>query len=474
MRVLLFAMPDTADALETACRLPNLAIATLAGSLKDHDVHILDLVLKKPAVREAVREAILTYKPQVIGLSAMTFQFNTLLKIAEFIRFNFPDIYIVAGGYHATLMYKEITENNQELPLDFLVRGEGELTFPELVEELEKASPNFGSIKGLSFRSQNGWTHNPPRDLINIEDLPLPNRNCRLDSAFHYFNTSMDVIESSRGCPNNCKFCCITHMYGHTFRPFPIDRIVQDLKNIKANGHQSAFFIDDNITHSIDHFKSVCQAIIDNNLNDMHYMTQVTAAGMANNPDLVDLMDRANFRVIFVGFESMDPKVLRSVKKPTSPEINRKAAAILRKHNMAIIAGSIVGFADDTKESIKKQLQQIRSLIPDIIYVQYLTPYPKTALRDEMLEAGLVVNKDDFTKYTGFSAVVKTKHLSREQLYKTKKIECFKNYYDWQLIKNNYFLRNHFIDYLSHEIKTYFMILRNIITLKQRKNKIDI
>ncbi len=62
---------------------------------------------------------------------------------------------------------------------------------------------------------------------------------------------------------------------------------------------------------------------------------------------------------------------------------------------MAIIAGTIVGFANDTRESIRKMLQQIRSLLPDAIYVQYITPYPKTKLREEMLAAGLVVNKDD-------------------------------------------------------------------------------
>lgn len=474
MRILLFAMPNTADILETACRLPNLAIASLAGSLNNHDVHILDLILKKPAVKKAITDAVDTYNPQVIGLSAMTFQFDTLLKVAGYIRSINPEIQIAAGGYHATLMYKEITENGAGHPLDFLIRGEGEVTFRELINELEKSSPDFQSINGLSFRSGDAWTHNSPRDLLDIAKLPLPNRSCRLDKSFHFLKFSMDAIETSRGCPNNCKFCCITHMYGHSFRPFPITRVVEDLKNIKANGTKSVFIIDDNITHSIDHFKSVCRAIIDNNLNDMRYMTQVTAAGMANNPDLVKLMDKANFRIIFVGFESMDPNVLRSVKKPTSPKINREAAAILRKHNMAIIAGTIVGFPDDTKKSIGKQLQQIRSLTPDTIYVQYLTPYPKTVLRDEMLEAGLVVNKDDFSKYTGFSCVVKTKYLSREELYKAKKIECLKPYFNWRMIKNNYFLRNHLMDFLSHELKTIFMLLFNIITLKQKKNESDL
>jgi radical SAM superfamily enzyme YgiQ (UPF0313 family) len=474
MRIVLFAMPDTSDVLETACRLPNLALTSLAGSLKTHNVHVLDLVLKKPAVKKAINDTIKTCNPQVIGLSAMTFQFDTLLRIAAYIKANNPAIKIVIGGYHATLMYKEISEESTELPVDFIVRGEGEITFAALIEELEKAAPNFQSINGLSYRSNDSWTHNPKRELLDITKLPLPDRSCRLDHSFNYIDNSMDVIETSRGCPNNCKFCCITHMYGHSFRPFPLERVITDLKSIQANGTQSVFIIDDNITHSIDHFKSICNAIIDNNLNDMHYMTQVTAAGMANNPDLVELMDKANFRVIFVGFESMDPDVLRAMKKPTSPKINHQAAAILRKHNMAIIAGTIVGFPNDTKESIRKQLQQIRSLVPDSIYVQYITPYPKTVLREEMLAADLVVNKHDFSQYNGFSCVVKTKHLSQEELYKAKKLECLKPYLNLKMIWNNYFLRNCFKAFVIHELKTVGMLFFNILTLKQRKNDIDI
>ena len=467
-------MPDTSDILETACRLPNLALTSLAASVKKHDVHILDLILKKPAVKKSIDDTISRYDPEIIGLSAMTFQFDTLLRIASYIKANYPAIKIVIGGYHATLMYKEITESNTELPIDFIVRGEGEITFAALIDELEQSSPDFHSINGLSYRSQGSWIHNPKRDLTDITKLPLPDRNSRLDDSFNILNQSMDVIETSRGCPNNCKFCCITHMYGHSFRPFPLERVIADLKNIKANGTRSVFIIDDNITHSIDHFKNLCNAIIDNNLNDLSYMTQVTAAGMANNPDLVALMDKANFRIIFVGFESMDPDVLRAIKKPTSPKINQQAAAILRKHNMAIIAGTIVGFANDTKESIRKQLQQIRSLVPDSIYVQYITPYPKTVLREEMLADDLVVNKDDFSQYNGFSCVVRTKHLSQEELYKAKKIECLKPYFNLKMIWKNHFLRNYFWDFVIHESKTIFMLIVNILTLKQRRSDIDI
>ena len=125
MRILLVAMPDTTEVIDFFARLPNLAIVSLAGNLPGHQVQVLDLVLFKPHIRNPLQEALASLRPQVVGLSAMTFQFDTLLRVARFIRSFDPAIKIAAGGYHASLMATELTEAVEELPLDFLIRGEG-------------------------------------------------------------------------------------------------------------------------------------------------------------------------------------------------------------------------------------------------------------------------------------------------------------------------------------------------------------
>src|SRR4030066_226367 len=178
----------------------------------------------------------------------------------------------------------------------------------------------------------------------------------------------MDVAETSRGCPNNCKFCSITQMYGHTFRRFSVARIISDLKAIRDQGFKAVFFVDDNITYDIDHFRQVCQAIVQHQLDDLCYLTQVSAAGIAQHPELVADMDRANFRITFVGFEAMDPDALKGMKKPTNPELNRRAAALLRRHRIAIIAGCIFGYPEDTREGVINTWQMIADLQPDLIY----------------------------------------------------------------------------------------------------------
>jgi len=262
-------MPDTAEFVDFITRLPNLAIISLAGNLPGHEVRVLDLVLCKPHFEAALRQALVSLRPQMVGLSAMTFQFDTLLRVARFIRAFDPTIQLVAGGYHVSLMARELTADGEELPLDFLVRIEGETTFRELVTELEKPAPDLGAILGLSYRQGQEWVHNPNRPLLELDTLSLPRRQARLANGFYFLDMPMDVAETSRGCPYNCKFCSITQMYGHTFRRFTVERIISDLKAIRDQGFKAVFFVDDNITYDIDHFRRVCQAIVQHQLNDL-------------------------------------------------------------------------------------------------------------------------------------------------------------------------------------------------------------
>lgn len=460
MKILFMSMPDTVDFLNLVTKIPNLATVSLAGSVEGHEVAVLDLVTVKPHVRKAVTETLQDFRPNVVALSAMTFQFDTLLRIAELVRATAPEAKIIAGGYHVSLMAEDLTAEGKDLPLDFIIRGEGELTFREFVDALASGSNDFSGIQGLSYRHGKTFVHNPKRELADLSALPLPNRAARLKSDFHFYGLPMDVAETSRGCPYNCKFCSITHMYGHTFRPFPLARVVEDLQRIKAAGYKMVFFVDDNLTYDMQHFKAVCDAIVENNLNDLEYMIQASAVGIANNPWIVEHMDRANFRIVFVGFESMDPAALKDVKKPSSPEINIKAAKLLREKNMSIVVGGIIGFPEDTEETIKRQVEMLRSLGGDSLYLQHLTPYPKTKIRQELLDMDLVVNKEGYSNYTGFACNIRTKHLTHKELKRAKRKAISNPIGVLRYFRpRNYLLRRHPLFHIALGIKLLFQII---------------
>jgi anaerobic magnesium-protoporphyrin IX monomethyl ester cyclase len=445
VRILLASMPGCVDFIDAHVKLPNLAIASIAGSLPDHEVALMDMVMLKPKVKKPFMDFLAEFKPHLVGLSAMTFQFSSLLRVAKLVKEYDPSIKIVAGGYHATLMHEEIDRNELSRNLDFLVRGEGEESMAELVAQLETPNADFSGVLGISYRNENGsWNHNGPRDLRNLSTLPLPQRNARITKGYHFMGMPMDVVETSRGCPFNCKFCSITHMYGHTFRAFPLDRVIADISKASLLGAKSIFFIDDNLTYDVEHFKALCQAIVDNGLNNILFMTQVSAIGIAKHPDLVEYMDKANFRIVFVGFESMDPDFLKKMNKPTNPDINMTAARLLKNHNMGVIVGSIVGYPDDDEESVKRSIWLTKQLKGDALYLQYLTPYPKTRIRDELQSLGLITNEDNFDQYTGMECNIRTKHLSRDDLQRCKRVSMLRS--EGQVaatgMLNNFFVKN--------------------------------
>jgi len=467
-------MPDTADVIDHFGKLPNLGLVNLAGNLPGHEVKVLDLVLYKPRIRGVLERVLADLQPELVGLSAMTFQFNTLLKVARFLRDRDPALKLAAGGYHATLMARELTAGKGYLPLDFLIRGEGEATFRELVDELENRQPDLARIAGLSYRRGETWGHNPDRPLLDLATLPLPRREARWDQKFSFFDQIIDVVETSRGCPYDCKFCSITGMYGRTFRPFPLERVLADLKAVRSRGASAVFLADDNLTFDIGHFRKLCRAIVEHGLNGLRYTTQAAAVGLARHPELVAEMKQANFWMVFVGFESMSAANLQGVHKPTSPEINRRAAALLRQHDMGLIAGVIFGYPEDTRASIKRDYRLMKQMRPDLIYSQYLTPYPQTRLRREMLAAGLVANIDDFRTYDGFHCNIRTRALSQAALYQSLKRESLKSYFDPTLYVRNFFLRHNPVAFFRAIGRALLSILFMVLRGRQPAQKWDI
>ncbi len=310
--------------------------------------------------------------------------------------------------------------------------------------------------------AKNNLLSHPDRPLLDLGSLPLPDRKSRLTRGFSILGMPGDVAETTRGCPNKCKFCSITRMYGNSFRKFPIERVLRDLRSIRDAGTKAVFFADDNISWDATHFRQVCQAISRNGLNDLTYVTQLSALSIAENPEIVADMERANFRVAFVGFESMLPEALKGMKKPANPEINRQAAALLRRHHIAIFAGFIVGYPEDTRESVKKQFELIRQLKPDAIYASIMTPLPKTVLRQEMLEAGLVTNPDDYRRYDGFSANIRTNHLSQRELERTQKIEALRFCFYPSVVFNNTLLKDYMWEYLGDALKVITGAIRDL------------
>jgi anaerobic magnesium-protoporphyrin IX monomethyl ester cyclase len=427
MNILLFSMPDSFEHMPTiAIRMPNGALTSLAGNVDPHHrVAAADLVLVQDRVRETVERLLAEHEPDVVGLSIMTFQRKTALKIVDLVRTRRPQARVVVGGYDPSLAAEAYTAD-PDGGIDFIVRGEGEITFRELLRALE-AQRGFDHIAGLSYRSGDGFRHNPARGVSGLDDGEIrpPRRDARVLDGYTLMGRQVDVIETSRGCTFDCSFCSIIEMRGRNFFTYSFERILADIRDARDRGTRALFIVDDNITLNVRRFEALCRAIIDAGLNDIEYMVQGMTSAIANHGEqLAPLMREAGFRYVFLGIENIleeDLQFLRAESKNREREHGRKtgnatlkAIDYLHRNKMLVVGGLIVGSPNDTRASIEANLEFAKKYV-DWPYIQHPTPYPGTPMTKDFRDRGLVIN-ERLEEYDGTTAVVRTEHLSADEV----------------------------------------------------------
>ena len=426
MNVLLLSMPDSFEHMPSvAIRMPNGALSSIAGNLDPHHrVAVADLVLVQKRVRETVERLVGEIRPDVVGLSVMTFQRKTAQKIIVLVRALAPRVRVAVGGYDPSLAPEAYAGDGEEAA-DFVVRGEGEIPFREILRALESGC-GFDGIAGLSYRAGEGFRRNADRPVTRLDtgQIRLPNRGARVLSGYTMLGRPVDVIETSRGCTFDCSFCSIIAMRGRNFHTYSFDRVLDDIRDAKRHGARSLFIVDDNITLDVRRFEALCRAIIEAGLNDADYTVQAMTSSIANAGEtLAPLMRQAGFRYVFLGIENVlegDLRFLRATAKNVKREKGKNAGnataqaiEVLHRNGMYVVGGLIVGNPDDTRESIEANLE-FASRYVDWPYIQHPTPYPRTPMTHELVERGLVLHSR-LEEYDGTTAVVRTEHLSAEE-----------------------------------------------------------
>jgi len=426
MRILLLSMPDSSEHTPAiAIRMPNGGLTSLAGNLDPHhEVAVADLVLAQDRVRPVVEQLVQEREPELVGLSVMTFQRSTARRVISLVKSVRPGARIVVGGYDPSLAPEAWTDD--AIGVDAIVRGEGDVTFRELVRALDAGSPP-APIAGVWVRTGASWQRNPPRPVARLDsgDIRPPNRAARVLHGYTMLGRRADVVETSRGCTFDCSFCSIIEMRGRNFHRFPLERVIADIADARARGARAIFIVDDNVTLDLPRFEAICRAIVDAGLNDVDYLVQAMTAAIAAGGDrLARLMRRAGFRYVFLGIENILDEDLAFLKAgaknrrrgagPSSGSAARDAIELLHRYGMFVVGGLIVGNPDDTRESIESNLSFARKYV-DWPYIQHPTPYPGTPMTRDFAERRLIVNLR-VDEYDGTTAVTRSRALDPAEI----------------------------------------------------------
>ena len=420
MKVVLISMPDVVPLVihESAVHTPSHGIACIGGNIdSEHDVYLIDLVRKRRSIRKYLTRTLNRIQPDLVGLSAMAWQYDTCVKVARLVRSLCPQAKIVLGGYHATLMAEEIAVSPEAEVIDFIVRGEGEEACRRLVNALA-GKDRFEAILSLSYKSNGKFVHNERSAPLDLSLLKPPIRDKRrLTWGYHMMYSRIELLETSRGCTRTCNFCSMKHMYGRTFRAFPIERVLADLDEIYYTCRTRwVFVIDDNMVLDPDRVIRLCDAIIARKYRNLHLIVQADCVSMSRNPEMVRKLAQAGFRIVFLGIENASQKNLIAAHKGDIVSASEEAVALCHRYGIMVIAGMIFGFPEDDEQAIIDNYQFLNTVEADANICQILTPYLKTGMREDLIKKGLVVNQTDYKKYNGQWANVRTHHLTADRL----------------------------------------------------------
>jgi radical SAM superfamily enzyme YgiQ (UPF0313 family) len=422
MNVLLLSMPDSFEHMPAlAIRMPNGALASLAGNVDPHHrVAAADLVLVQGRVRETVERLVREQAPDVVGLSVMTFQRRTAKRVVELVRGLRPGVRVVVGGYDPSLAPSAWSDGSA----DFVVRGEGELTFRELLRALESGA-GFAGIPGLRYRDGDAYRENPARPVSRLDsgEIRLPDRAARVLGGYTLMGRPVDVVETSRGCTFDCSFCSIIEMRGRNFHSYDFARVLADIRDAREHGARAVFVVDDNITLDVRRFEALCRAIVEAGLDDLEYLVQAMTSSLAAAGDtLAPLMRRAGFRYVFLGIENvldedlafLHARAKNKERGAGTGNATLRAVEAVRRNGMYVVGGLIVGSPTDTREAIEANLAFARRHV-DWPYIQHPTPYPGTPMTRE-LRARNLVTEERLETYDGTTAVVRSEHLPAEEI----------------------------------------------------------
>jgi anaerobic magnesium-protoporphyrin IX monomethyl ester cyclase len=405
--------------LDAIIKGPPLNLISIAAMVPEHEARLFDFKIHK--YNEKKFRSLLN-QSDIVALTSMTPQISHAFEVAEMAKD--LDCTTIIGGYHPTLAPEYVAKHHA---IDYTVRGEGEHTFRELIDYLDenKVNKSIREIDGLSYKNEEGKVlHNKDRKLeSNLDNFPMPRRDLLEDKKYIYLGARVAQLETSRGCPHNCKFCCIRKMWRNldssiTYRTKSTKRIMQEVYDINWK-NDFIFFCEDNFTIKIKRTKEILESIIHSGVpNKMYFSCQSRVDTLYQNPWLIDLMHKAGIRQVFLGIESVHQQSLDAMnKRNTTPDMVKTVVTSLQDRGISIFGGVIIGFPGETKTMVRQNIQFARSLNLTCIQFTPITAFPGTDFYDEMLERNMITS-NNYKNYDLFHSMMRTDQLTNNEIYR--------------------------------------------------------
>jgi len=397
------------------------------------EVKVLDCNASKTDWDELGKK-IENYHPDVVGCSSLstcnTYLVARTLQLARKVQ---PDALTVTGGQHFTFTDIESLQAYPEI--DVIVRGEGEVTFTELVKARMNNS-SLNEIAGITFQGEEGIHRNPDRPLIqDLNTLPYPGYHLVKDLVHKYHFEAMGgrgnnyaLVEGGRGCPHQCTFCTQWRHWCGKWRVKTPERIADEMEFIYNEfGSRFIWLTDDNFGPG-DRAQRLSEELLKRDIgDDLMWFVQMRCDDVVNIKDSLPLMRKSGLQWVMMGVESPNPDTLELYNKGIEANMALEAVKLLKENDIFTHAMFIIGDRKDTHESIAELRKFVNLMDPDFVIYTVLTPFPGIEFYDEAKEKGWIEDHN-LANYDMAHAVMGTETLSRKELQE-ELYKCYNSFY---------------------------------------------
>lgn len=403
-------------------------------------------------IKSEIEKIIREEQPDVVGISAMTTNRISSFELAKLTKSINPNIKVIMGGVHPSMMYKQIIEN---FPVDFVVIGEGEETIVELVKAIENNLPldDFKKIKGIAFKLNGEVIVTECRGWIkNLDELPFPKHE--------YFAEQIKrdkeaFFIASRGCPVSCKFCITSLHWGRIRRYRSVENVIEEVKKITKMYPEieKIHFNDDEFIMNKIWILNFTKQYIEAKIN---IGWECNGRASSIDEDIIKAIKEAGCIQLNIGVESGSPKIIESIGKKITNEQIINAYALCKKYGIPEAKIYLmVGLPGETSKTINETIKLLKQIsYGDLSVPAIFQLYPGTPIYEDAKKKGFI--NDDFWLTDQQAPFYTIEHSKKKLLYWALKISFFHKLYRgelWSFLFN--YIRKLRYDKLKRIIKVY-------------------
>ncbi len=433
-RIALVTPPYHSGVVETGGTWPNVAFVYLAGALRaaGFEPVIYDAMTANHDL-ERIGQELERIAPDMVLTSAYTPSYPAAIRLLELAKRTLPGVVTGIGGVHAHFMYDEVLRTAGDA-VDFVLRGEGELTVPELALCLS-AGDDPTRVSGIAFRDDSGAVIvTPARPFLHDLDS-LPTAWDLVDWSLYRFyplpEKKLAIMSTSRGCDQACTFCSQQKFWNRTWRARSAESVVAEIEMLRDRfGVGVVMFSDETPTLDPVRWHRILDLLIERG-SDTHILMETRVDDILRDEALMGRYKQAGVDHVYVGVERTDQATLDLFKKNTEVAMGKRALDLINGHDMISETSMVLGLPTDTPETIEATFQLAQHYNPDLAFFLTIAPWPYSDIYEE-LKPHIV--SYDYEDYNLVKPVVKPVAMEVDDLMTTI-IDCYRRFYMGKLKK---------------------------------------